>query len=338
MKAIVRYAYGSTDVLRLAEVERPHPQAGQVLVRVHAAGIDRGVLHFLTGHPYPLRLAGTGIRTPKSPFLGRELAGVVEELGDGVTGLSRGDEVFGIGEGTFAEYACAPAEKLVPRPTGLTFAQAAALPVSGLTALQGLRDHGGVEAGQRVLITGASGGVGSFAVQLAWSYGAEVTGVCRTAKADLVRRLGADHVIDHTREDFADGKHTYDVILDLAGNPSLGRLRRALTPTGTAVIGGGETSGRVLSGFDRQLRALCVDRFVKQRLKTYICRENRRDLVVLKGLAEAGRLTPAVDRTHPLAETADALRALERGEVRGKRVVVMPGAGPDGQAASRPDA
>ncbi|CAM5438749.1 NADPH:quinone reductase [Streptomyces spiroverticillatus] len=325
MKAIVRYAYGSADVLRLAEVEQPRPRPGHVLVRVHAAGIDRGVLHFLTGHPYPLRLAGTGLRTPTSPFLGRELAGTVESVGEGVTGFAPGDEVFGIGEGAFAEYAVAPAEKLVPKPHNLTFPQAAALGISALTALQGLRDHGGVAAGQRVLITGASGGVGTFAVQLAWSYGAEVTGVCRTAKADLVRKLGADHVIDHTREDFADGKHHYDVILDLAGNPSLARLRKALTPTGTAVIGGGETSGRMLSGFDRQLRALAVDRFVKQRLTTYICSENRRDLVVLKGLAEAGRLTPAVDRTYPLAETADALRALGRGEVRGKLAVVMPG-------------
>jgi NADPH:quinone reductase-like Zn-dependent oxidoreductase len=329
MKAIVRNAYGSTDVLSLWETDRPRPGPGHVLIRVHAAGVERGALHLMTGLPYLLRLAGNGVRSPRHPFLGRELAGVVEETGSGVTDFRPGDEVFGIGRGAFAEYACASASTLAARPTGLTFAQAAALGVSGLTALQGLRDHGRVEPGMHVLVTGASGGVGSFAVQLASAFGAEVTGVCRTSKTDLVRSLGADHVIDHTREDLlgADGPHRYDLILDLAGNPSLSRLRRALTPKGTAVIGGGETAGRLLGGFDRQLRAMSVNPFVRQRLTTYICTENRADLLVLKALCEAGKLTPSVGRTYPLAETAEALRQVERGNARGKTVItpVLPG-------------
>ncbi|MFI5806664.1 NAD(P)-dependent alcohol dehydrogenase [Streptomyces sp. NPDC051561] len=354
MKAIVRRAYGSTEVLELRETERPRPAEGEVLVRVHGAGVERGALHFMTGLPYPLRLAGNGLRTPKYPFLGRELAGVVVEVGsreagaggaegDGGTGaeLRVGDEVFGVGEGTFAEYACAKTTKLAPKPAGLTFPQAAALGVSGLTALQGLRDHGRVGPGTQVLITGASGGVGTFAVQLAAAFGAEVTAVCRTSKADLVRSLGADHVIDHTQEDLlgADseqdgtldsrthgrqaGERRYDVILDLAGNPSLARLRHALTPRGTVVIGGGETSGRWLGGFDRQLRASALSPFVPQRLRTYICRENRADLLVLRDLCEAGKVMPAIDRTYPLAETATALRRLQEGKVRGKVVIAL---------------
>ncbi|MFI0975472.1 NAD(P)-dependent alcohol dehydrogenase [Streptomyces sp. NPDC021093] len=324
MKAIVHHTYGPAGLLEVREAERPRPADDEVLVRVHAAGIDRGVLHFMTGLPYPLRLVGNGLRAPKSPYLGRELAGVVEETGSEVTDLDPGDEVFGIGEGTFAEFACAKAAKLAPKPANLTFPQAAALGVSGLTALQGLRDHGRVGPGLHVLITGASGGVGTFAVQLAAVFGAEVTAVCRTSKTDLVHSLGADHVIDHTREDLlgAQGKHRYDVILDLAGNPSLSRLRHALTPKGTAVIGGGETSGRWLGGYDRQLRASLLNPFVPQQLRTYICAEKRVDLLVLKDLCEAGKLTPSVERTYPLAETAAALRHLEQGHARGKLVIV----------------
>lgn len=336
MKAIVRRGYGSADVLELQERARPRPADGEVLIRVRAAGVERGALHFMRGLPYPLRLAGNGVRAPRSPLFGRELAGVVEEVGGGVTGFGPGDEVFGIGEGAFAEYACASAAKLAPKPASLTFPRAAALGVSGLTALQGLRDHGRVEAGQRVLITGGSGGVGTFAVQLASAFGAEVTAVCRTSKMDLVRSLGADHVIDHTREDLlgagrargegggaGGGGNRYDLILDLAGNPSLSRLRRALTPKGTAVIGGGETSGRLLGGYDRQLRAMLLNPLVPQRLKAYICVENQQDLVVLKDLVDAGELMPSVDRTYPLSETADALRGLEEGQVRGKVVIVV---------------
>ena len=247
----------------------------------------------------------------------------MEAVGREVTRFQPGDEVFGIGQGAFAEYARAPENKLAPKPANLTFEQAAAVPVSGLTALQGLRDHGRVRPGQTVLIIGASGGVGTFAVQLATAFGAEVTGVCSTAKVDLVRSIGADHVIDYTREDFADGEQRYDVILDIGGNPSLSRLRRALTPKGTLVIVGGETGGRWLGGTDRQLRALLLSRFVGQQLTTFICRENHEDLLVLKELIEAGRITPVIDRSYPLSEAPEAIRYLEEGRARGKVVITV---------------
>ena len=251
------------------------------------------------------------------------MAGVVEAVGHEVTRFQPGDEVFGIGKGTFAEYARAPENKLAPKPANLTFEQAAAVPVSGLTALQGLRDRGRVRPGQTVLITGASGGVGTFAVQLAAAFGAQVTGVCSTTKVDLVRSIGAGHVIDYTREDFADGKQRYDVILDIGGNPSLSRLRRALTPKGTLVIAGGETRGRWLAGTDRQLRALLLSRFVDQKLTTFICRENHEDLLVLTELIEAGRITPVIDRSYPLSEAPKAIRYLEQGHARGKVVITV---------------
>jgi NADPH:quinone reductase-like Zn-dependent oxidoreductase len=323
MKAIVQNTYGSADVLELRDIGKPEIAAGEVLIRVHAAGVDRGVWHLMTGLPYPVRLAGNGLRTPKTPVPGTNVAGVVEAVGHEVTRFQPGDEVFGIGKGTFAEYARAPENKLAPKPANLTFEQAAAVPVSGLTALQGLRDHGRVQPGQTVLITGASGGVGTFAVQLAAAFGAQVTGVCSTTKVDLVRSIGADHVIDYTREDFADGKQRYDVILDIGGNPSLSRLRRALTPKGTLVIAGGETRGRWLAGTDRQLRALLLSRFVGQKLTTFICRENHEDLLVLKELIEAGKITPVIDRSYPLSEVPKAIRYLEQGHARGKVVITV---------------
>jgi NADPH:quinone reductase-like Zn-dependent oxidoreductase len=323
MKAIVQDTYGSADVLEFRDIGTPEIAADEVLVRVHAAGVDRGVWHLMTGLPYPVRLAGYGLRAPKTPVPGTNMAGVVEAAGHEVTRFQPGDEVFGFGNGTFAEYARAPENKLAPKPANLTFEQAAAVAVSGLTALQGLRDHGRVQPGQTVLITGASGGVGTFAVQLASVFGAQVTGVCSTTKADLVRSIGADHVIDYTREDFADGKQRYDVILDIGGNPSLSRLRRALTPKGTLVIAGGETPGRWLGGTDRQLRALLLSRFVDQKLTTFICRENQEDLLVLKELIEAGKVTPVIDRSYPLSEAANAIRYLEQGHARGKVVITV---------------
>jgi len=323
MKAIVQDTYGSADVLELRDIGTPEIAAGEVLVRVRAAGVDRGVWHLMTGLPYPVRLAGYGLRAPKTPVPGTNIAGVVEAVGHEVTRFQPGDEVFGFGKGAFAEYACAPENKLAPKPANLTFEQAAAVAVSGLTALQGLRDHGRVQPGQTVLITGASGGVGTFAVQLASVFGAQVTGVCSTTKADLVRSIGADHVIDYTREDFADGKQRYDVILDIGGNPSLSRLRRALAPKGTLVIAGGETPGRWLGGTDRQLRALLLSRFVDQKLTTFICRENPEDLLVLKELIEAGKVTPVIDRSYPLSEAAKAIRYLEQGHARGKVVITV---------------
>jgi NADPH:quinone reductase-like Zn-dependent oxidoreductase len=240
MKAVVQDVYGPPEILELREVAIPVPAADQVLVRVHAAGVDRGVAHLVTGLPYPLRLAGYGLRRPKAAVPGMDLAGRVEAVGPDVTGFRTGDEVFGIGTGTFAEYACAPAAKLAHKPADLTFVQAAAIAISGLTALQAARDHGRVAAGQAVLILGASGGVGTFAVQVAKAFGAEVTGVCSTAKVDLVRSIGADHVVDYTREDVTRLGRRYDVVLDIGGNTSLSRLRRVLTPRGRLVIVGGE--------------------------------------------------------------------------------------------------
>ncbi len=323
MKATVRDVYGTADGLELRDIEVPEIGAGEVLVRVHAAGVDRGVWHVMTGLPYPIRLAGYGLRAPKNPVLGADVAGVVEAVGDGVTRFQPGDEVFGIGNGSYAEYVCASESKLAPKPTNLAFEQAAAIAISGLTALQGLRDHGKVEPGQKVLIGGASGGVGTYAVQLAKAFGADVTAVCSTAKVDMVRSLGADHVIDYSREDFADGRQRYDVILDIGGNPSLARLRRALAPKGTLVIAGGETSGRWLGGSDRQLRALVLSLFVAQKLGTFVSRENHDDMIVLKELIEAGKLAPVIDRTYPLIEAPQAIRYVEQGRARGKVVVTV---------------
>jgi NADPH:quinone reductase-like Zn-dependent oxidoreductase len=323
MKAIVQDTYGSADVLQFRDIDQPAIAAGEVLIRVHAAGVDRGVWHLMTGMAYPIRLAGYGFRAPKNPVRGREVAGVVAAVGTDVTRFQPGDEVFGIGEGTFAEYARAAEHKLAPRPANLSFEQAAAVAISALTALQGLRDHGRVQPGQQVLIIGASGGVGTFAVQLAKAFGAQVSAVCSTTKVDLVRSLGADQVIDYTRADFAAGQQRYDVILDIGGHSSLSRLRRALAPKGTLVIAGGETGGRWLDGTDRQLRAVLLSRFVDQKLTTFICKENYEDLIVLTKLIESGKITPAIDRTYPLTEVPQAIRYLEQGHARGKVVITV---------------
>jgi NADPH:quinone reductase-like Zn-dependent oxidoreductase len=323
MKAIVRDAYGSADVLELRDIDRPVVGDDEVLVRVRAAGVDQGVWHIMAGLPYPIRLAGYGLRAPKNRVLGADVAGVVKAIGNDVTRFQLGDEVFGIATGSYAEYARAPEDKLAPKPANLTFEQAAVVAVSGLTALQGLRDHGKVRRDQKVLIIGASGGVGTYAVQVATALGAQVTGVCSTTKMDLVRSLGADRVIDYTREDFADGERRYDVILDVGGNASLSRLRRALTPKGTLVITGGETDGRWIGGTDRQLRALVLSPFVGQKLGTFISRENHEDMIVLKTLIEAGKLTPVIDRAYPLSEVADAIRYMRDGRARGKIVITV---------------
>ena len=323
MKAIVQDTYGATDVLQLRDIDKPEIADDEVLVRIHAAGVDRGVWHLMTGLAYPIRLAGYGLRAPKTPVPGMDLAGVVEAVGKDVTRFQPGDEVFGIGKGAYAEYARAPEKKLAPKPANLTFEQAAAVAISGLTALQGVRDHGRVEPGQKVLIIGASGGVGTFAVQLAKAFGAEVTAVCSTTKVDLVRSLGADHVIDYTRDDFAKGQQRYDVILDIGGNASLSRLRRALAPKGTLVIVGGETGGRWLGGYDRQLRARLLSRFVGQNLRSFINSENYQDMIVLTELIEAGKVTPVIDRTYPLTEVPKAIRYLEEGHARGKLVITV---------------
>jgi NADPH:quinone reductase-like Zn-dependent oxidoreductase len=321
MKAIVRDEYGSPDVLELRDIDIPEIADEEVLVRLHAAGVGWDVWHVMAGLPYLLRLAGFGLRAPKNPVIGSDVAGVVETIGDKVSRFRPGDEVFGIGKGSYAEYVCAREDKLAPKPANLTFEQAAAVPIMGSTALQAVRDHGKVERGQDVLIIGASGGVGTYAVQIAKTFGAHVTGVCSTTKVEMVRSIGADHVIDYTREDFAEGQQRYDVILDIGGNSSLSRLRSALAPRGTLVICGGEGGGRWLGGTDRQLRALALSPFVGQKLGTFINKENHEDMLVLKELIESGKVTPVIDRTYPLSEVPEAIRYLEGGHAKGKVVI-----------------
>ncbi|MBT8451278.1 MAG: NAD(P)-dependent alcohol dehydrogenase [Deltaproteobacteria bacterium] len=321
MKAIVQDRYGTVDALELREIDRPQVGDDEVLVRVHAAGVDPGVWHLMTGLPYLIRIAGYGFRAPKSPVRGNDVAGRVEAVGKGVNQFQAGDEVFGTADGTFAEYVSAKATNVAPKPANLSFEQAAAVPTSALTALQGLRDHGEAKPGQRVLIIGASGGIGTFAVQLAKAFGTEATGVCSTSKVDMVRSLGADHVIDYLRDDFTTTARRYDLILDMAGNRSLSTLRRALTHSGTLVIIGGEEGGRWLGGTDRQVRALLLSPFVRQRLRTFVAKESAEDLAVLKELIESGKVTPVVDKTYPLGEAAEAIRDLDEGRARGKLVL-----------------
>ncbi|MCZ2815877.1 NAD(P)-dependent alcohol dehydrogenase [Modestobacter sp. VKM Ac-2984] len=325
MTAVVHDSYGTDpeEVLRVAEVERPAIDADEVLVRVRAASIDRGTWHVMAGLPYPVR-AGFGLRRPRDTNPGRSLAGVVTAVGADVAGFAPGDEVFGVGRSSFAEYSRARADKLAPKPGNLSFEQAAAVPISGLTALQAVRDQGQVAAGQQVLVIGASGGVGTFAVQFAAHLGAEVTGVCSGSKADLVRALGAQHVIDHTREDVTAGGHRYDVVLDIGGNRPLGLLRRVLSPRGRLVIVGGETGGRWLGGTDRLLRAQLVSPFVGQTLRTFLSSENARDLQTLRELIESAALTPVIDQTLPLDQVAAGIRHLVDGHARGKVVLTVP--------------
>jgi NADPH:quinone reductase-like Zn-dependent oxidoreductase len=324
MTAIVQDEYGSApeQVLRVAEVGRPAITDDEVLVRVRAASVDRGTWHIMAGLPYAIRLAGFGVRRPKAHNPGRCLAGTVESVGAKVTGLAPGDDVYGTCDGSFAEYASARPKRLAPKPVNLSFEQAAAVPISAVTALQAVR-RASVRPGQKVLVLGASGGVGTFAVQIAKAFGAEVTGVCSLAKMDVASGAGADHVIDYTRGNFADGRHRYDVILDTGGNSRLSRLRRALTAHGRLVIVGGETGGHWLGGADRQMRASLLSLFVGQKLGTFVASENSADLVVLRDLIESGKVTPAVDRTYPLSEVPAAIRRMIDGDARGKIVVTV---------------
>jgi NADPH:quinone reductase-like Zn-dependent oxidoreductase len=324
MKAVTRSVYGSADVLEFVDVDTPVAGDDEVLLRVHAAGAGPEVWHLMTGLPYLVRVMGFGLRKPKNPTLGMDVAGVVETVGKAVTQVRPGDPVFGSCVGSFAEYACARADKVAPKPANLTFEQAAVLPTSGCTALQGLRKVGRIESGQSVLIIGASGGVGTFAVQLAKAFGAEVTGVCRTDAIELVRSIGADEVIDYTREDFADGVRRYDLILDTAGRRSLTHLRRALTPRGTLVIVGGEGGGKWTGGFERQiLRANLLSLAVRQRLRPLTATTRREDLLVLRKLAEAGHLTPVISKTCALSQAATVLSDADEGHGRGKVVITI---------------
>src|ERR1041385_6920961 len=320
MRAVVRDAYGSVDVLRLGEVEKPVAGEGELLVRVHAAGVDQGVWHLMVGMPYVMRLVGFGIRAPKNPLLGYDVAGRVEAVGANAGSFRPGDEVFGTCRGSFAEYAVARADRLTVKPDKVSFEEAAAVPISGYAALQAVREHGSVRAGQRVMIIGAAGGVGAFAVQIAKADGAEVTAVCSTAKTELVRSIGADHVIDYTREEFADGRNRYDVILDIAGNRSLSHVRRALTPRGTLVIVGAEDAVNWL-GIRRQLRAAALSPFGRQNLGFFISKESSQDLEELRRLLEAGAIRAVVERTFRLDEVPKAIGYLRDGHARGKIVI-----------------
>jgi NADPH:quinone reductase-like Zn-dependent oxidoreductase len=325
MTAIVQDRYGSADVLELREIQRPRPRADEVIVRVHAAGVDFGVWHLMEGLPYAMRLA-TGLRRPRNPVRGLELAGVVEEVGAKVTAFAPGDPVFGIGEGSFAEYVRASQAKLVHMPANLGFEAAAVVPVSATTALVGLR-AAKIVAGQTVLITGAGGGVGSYAVQIARAMGAEVTGVCSTSKLDFVRSLGAAHAIDYTQEDFTTGSRTYDAVIDLAGRRGVSALRRAVAPTGTVVILGGEGGGKWV-GMGRQVWSQIIGLTSRQKFRSPLAFVNQADLRVLKEMLETGALTPVIDRRYPLSEVPVAIRALAAGHSRGKSVITIcaPGA------------
>jgi NADPH:quinone reductase-like Zn-dependent oxidoreductase len=325
MQAIVQDRYGSADVLELADIDRPVPTDNQVLVQVHAAGLHRGDWHVMTGLPYLIRIVvpTLGLRKPKVPVLGMDVAGTVETVGSNVTRFQPGDEVFGWCNGAFAEYASAPQDQLAAKPADLSFEQAAAVPISGFAALQALRDVGEIQPGQQVLVIGAAGGVGSFAVQLAKAFGAHVTGVCSTAQVELVRSIGADEVLDYTRADVTDGSRHWDLIIDTAGRRTLSQLRRALTPKGTLVIVGGEGGGRWMGGFLRNLRAPVLSRFVGQRLRMLASKPRLEDLQTLRELLEAGKLTPRIGRTYPLAEVPEAMRALEAGHTRGKVVITV---------------
>jgi NADPH:quinone reductase-like Zn-dependent oxidoreductase len=316
MKAIVQERYGSPNVLQCKDIDKPVVSDGEVLVRVHAAGVNIGDWHLLKGVPYVMRIV-VGLRKPK-----HEIAGRVEAVGADVKQFRPGDEVFGWCEGAFAEYACAPEKNLLPKPANLTFEQAAAVGDSAFTALDAVRDQGKVRPGHEVLINGASGGVGTFAVQIAKSFGARVTGVCSTRNIDVVRSIGADHVVDYTREDFAQSGQRYDVMLDVVGSRSLSDCRRALTARGTYVLVGVLDLGRWF-GLARQFKVLALSAFVRQTMRVFIVRHNREDLVALKELVEAGKVTPVVDRSYELSEVPEALQHQGDGHTQGKTVIAM---------------
>jgi NADPH:quinone reductase-like Zn-dependent oxidoreductase len=316
MKAIVQNEYGSPDVLELKEIDKPVVKDDDVLVRVHAAALHAGDYFAMRGVPYGVRMTA-GWPKPKNYVPGYDVAGHVEAVGKNVTRFQPGDEVFGACNGTCAEYACAGEDKFVLKPANLTFEQAAAVPTSALAALRGLRDAGKVQPGQKVLINGASGGVGTFAVQIAKSFGAEVTGVCSTRNVDMVRSIGADHVIDYTQEDFTQSGQRYDLILDNVGNHSFSDCRRVLTPQGTLIPNTGH------AGMGYVVKALVLSLFVRQQGRPFVAIPNNEDLVVLKELVESGKVTPVIDRTYPLSETPEAFRYLNEGHARGKVVITV---------------
>jgi NADPH:quinone reductase-like Zn-dependent oxidoreductase len=322
MQAIVNRKYGSPDDLKLQEIDKPVVDDDGVLVRVRAASVNPYDWHFMRGLPYLARPM-LGLRGPKQSVRGVDVAGQVEAVGKNVTQFRPNDEVFGAGwSGSLAEYVRGGENDFTPKPASLTFEQAAALPMAGCTALQALRDRGQLQPGQSVLINGAAGGVGTFAVQIAKDLGGDVTGVCSTSNVDMVRSIGADHVVDYTREDFARSDRRYDLVLDLVANRSLSDLRRALTPEGTLLLSGGG-GGRLLGPLALMLRARVRSRFVDQRLLSFLAQLRKEDLVALTELVEAGKITPVIDRTYPLSEAPEAIRYLEAGHARGKVVITV---------------
>ena len=325
MKAVVYANYGSPDVLEIRDIKKPVPNDDQVLIKVRAASINPLDWHFIEGTPYIMRI-GVGLRKPKDPRLGVDMSGQVEAVGKNVTQFKPGDEVFGGRNGAFAEYVCARADRaIVLKPANLTFEQAACVPIAAITALQGLRDKGKIQPGQKVLINGASGGVGTFAVQIAKTFGADVTGVCSTRNLDLVRSLGADHVIDYTKEDFTKGEQRYDLILDNVGNQPLSGFRHVLQPKGICVMigGGGPNDGGLIGPMARPVKALLMSPFVSQKMGMFMADLNKQDLTILGDLMQSGKVTPVIDRTYPLSQIAEAIRYLEQGHARGKVVITM---------------
>jgi NADPH:quinone reductase-like Zn-dependent oxidoreductase len=323
MRAAVRHRYGSADAVAVERIDAPSPGPGQLLIEVVAAGLDRGVWHVMAGRPYVARLAGFGVLAPKQPVLGMDVAGRVVAVGPSVDEFAVGDEVVGIGTGSFAEYAVADAAKVVRKPANLTFEQAAVSPISGITALQALTKVGGLEAGQRVLVVGASGGVGSFAVQIAKALGATVTGVVSTSKLEFVTSLGADSVVDYTTTDIADLDERFDLIVDTGGRTPLRKLRRILTERGTYVIVGAETDGRLIGGVGRNLRAVLMSMFVRQRLTFFISSESRTYIDPLVEMLASGDVVPAIGQRATLDEVPDAIRALVAGRASGKTAVTV---------------
>jgi NADPH:quinone reductase-like Zn-dependent oxidoreductase len=328
MHAIVQDRYGTADNLVLAEIDRPIAAPGEVLVRVHAASVFIGDWHVITGLPYAIR-PKLGLRRPKARVAGQEMAGRVEAVGDGVTRFRPGDDVFGTCSGAFAEYVAVPEGLLAPTPSNLTDEQAATVAITGTSALQAVRDKGGVTSGQKVLIIGAAGGVGSFAVQIVKALGAHVAGVCNTSQLDTVRSIGADDVIDYTQEDFTTSGRRWDVIIETAGGRPVNELRHALAPRGTLVIVGGEGGGKWVGKAGRMVWGPALSPFVSQKLTTLAVKHNGADLVVLKDLIEAGKITPVIGGTYELREVPDAIRDLEQRRTQGKCVVIVRGPGTD---------
>ena len=324
MRAIVQDQYGETDVLRLEEIDKPQIGHNEVLVRIRAAGVHIGDWHVMAGLPYLLRVVGFGFRAPKVRVRGIDLAGTVEAVGQNVTRFQVGNDVFGTCEGAFADYAATPEDNLARKPANLTYEQAAAVPTSALAALQALRDAGGIKAGQQVLLVGASGGVGLYAVQIAKSFGAEVTGVCSTAKVDMIRSLGADHVIDYSEEDFTQSGQQYDLILVMGGNQSLSQLKRVLRPGGTLVPVGTEAGNRWVGG-KAWIQAMLLSR-LKRHLRPLTTQPNQADLQFVTELLEAGKIRPVIDKTFPLSEAPEAIRYLTAGHARGKIIITVSGA------------